>query len=297
VAPDFRPLNEEIDMTRRRSGRPAATLLALLAVIAVPAGLLTGPAASAAVPGYVRLAHLSPDTPKVDVWVTSFKGSTFSKVFPAVGYGVVSDYQRLAPGTYTVAMRSPGAARDSEPLLRTNVAVKPGGAYTVAGVGRNSEIALKVLTDDLSRPSPGTARMRVVQASSVAPVVSVRTTAGTTIAADATFPSTTTYAEVPAQPWTLQAQPAKTGVRPATARVDVRSGTIYTALVLDKGKSSIQLVVSADAASSSGRPVGSLATGEGGGAGHGTPVRALLLLVGSLALVTAGVRLRRPATG
>ena len=42
------------------------------------------------------------------MWVTSFKGSSFSKVFPAVGYGVLSDYQRLAAGTYTVAMRSPG---------------------------------------------------------------------------------------------------------------------------------------------------------------------------------------------
>ena len=283
-------------MTRRRLGRPAAALL-VLAALAFPGGLLTGPAASAAVPGYVRLAHLSPDTPQVDVWVTSFKGSSFSKVFRAVGYGVVSDYQRLAPGTYTVAMRSPGAARDSEPLLRTNVAVQPGGAYTVAGVGRNSQIELKVLNDDLSRPSPGTARMRVVQASSVAPVVSVSTTAGTTIAADATFPSTTAYAEVPAQAWTLQAKPAEASVPPARASVDVRSGTIYTALVLDKGKSSIQLVVRADAASSSGRPVGSLATGEGGAAGDGTPVRAVVLLAGSLALVTVGVRLWRPATG
>jgi hypothetical protein len=297
VAPDSAPLDEEVAMTRYRPGRAAAALLALLAALALPAGLLSASAASAAVPGYVRLAHLSPDTPKVDVWVTSFKGSGFSKVFRAVGYGVVSDYQRLAPGTYTVAMRSPGAARDSDPLLRTNVTVHSGGAYTVAGVGRNSEIQLKVLKDDLSRPSPGTARMRVVQASSVAPVVNVSTTTGTLIAADATFPSTTNYAEVAAQPWTLKAQPAKAGVRPATAGVDVRSGTIYTALVLDKSDSSIQLVVHADAAAASGTPVGSLATGEGGTAGHGTPVRALVLLAGSLALMTVGVGLRRPTTG
>jgi hypothetical protein len=67
--------------------------------------------------------------------------------------------------------------------------------------------------------------------------------------------------------------------------------------VLDKTDSSIQLVVHADAAAASGTPVGSLSTGEGGTAGHGTPVRALVLIAGSLALVTVGVRLRRPTTG
>ena len=239
---------------RTTARRPFAALLALLAALAAAGGLLTAAPASAAVPGYVRLAHLSPDTPKVDVWVTSFKGSSFSKVFPAVGYGVLSDYQRLAAGTYTVAMRSPGAESDSEPLLRTNVTVEPGGAYTVAGVGRNADISLKVLTDDLSRPSAGSGRMRVVQASSVAPVVSVSTDEGTTIVDKATFPSTTEYAEVPAEQWTLQVDAEKAGIPSAEAGVDVKSGAIYTALVLDKGDSEIELVVRADAVSATGMP-------------------------------------------
>ena len=283
-----------------RPQRPA-TLAALAALLAFsPRRQVCWPRpASAAVPGYVRLAHLSPDTPKVDVWVTSFKGSSFSKVFPAVGYGVLSDYQRLAAGTYTVAMRSPGAEATVSRCSAPTSPSEPGGAYTVAGVGRNADVSLKVLTDDLSRPSAGKGRMRVVQASSVAPVVNVSTTEGTTIVDAATFPSTTEYAEVPAQQWTLQAEAEKAGVAPAEAGVNVKPGAIYTALVLDKGDSAIQLVVHTDAASATGRPVGSVATGAGGAAGalDGTPIRSLALLVSSLALVAYGLRRLRPVTG
>ena len=61
--------------------------------IPVPAGAATG----ADTVGYVRLAHLSPDTPAVDVYLAA-PDSTKPRVFPGVGYGVVSDYLELAPG-------------------------------------------------------------------------------------------------------------------------------------------------------------------------------------------------------
>lgn len=237
-----------------------AALVATLSVLPIAAT----PAGAAAMPGYVRLAHLSPDTPQVDVWVTSFRGSKFSEMLPSVGYGALSPYQRLSPGTYTVAMRSPGASKKSPPILSTNVTVASGKAYTVAGVGDNAHISLRVLTDDLSRPSPGKARMRVVQASMVAPVVDVSTTTGQSIAKNVAFPSTTPYAEVAAQQWTLQANPVKAGVKTAAAAVQVKAGDIYTVLVLDRGKSAVQLAVRTDAAGSATMPVGSVDTGLGG---------------------------------
>ncbi len=281
-------------MSACRPARRIRVAAVLAAGLVAATTLLLAPPAKAAVPGYVRLAHWSPDTPEVDVWVTSFKGSSFSKVFPAVGYGTVSDYQRLTPGVYTVAMRSPGAAKNSQPLLRTNVTVEPSGAYTVAGVGLNADVALKVLNDDLTRPSAGTARMRVVQASSVAPVVSVATTEGTTIAADAQFPSATDYREVAAQQWEIEALPQDDGVAPASSAVDVKAGLIYTALVLDKDKTSIQLVVQADAAAASGEPVGGVDTGMGGGArGNSGGTWTLGLLAVSTASIAGGLLFRR----
>jgi hypothetical protein len=144
------------------------------------------------------------------------------------------------------------------------VIVASGKAYTVAGIGRNADINLKILNDDLSRPSPGKARMRVVQASSVTPVVDVTTTTGKAIASNVSFPSTTSYAEVPAQRWTLEAKPQAAGVKAAEQAVQVNAGSIYTVLVLDRGTSAVQLTVRTDAAGSATTPVGSVDTGLGG---------------------------------
>jgi hypothetical protein len=191
----------------------------------------------------------------------------------------------LSPGTYTVAMRSPGASKKSPPILSTNVVVASGKAYTVAGIGRNANVDLAVLNDDLSRPDPGMARMRVVQASSVAPVVDIATSTGKAIARNVSFPSTTDYAEVPAQQWTLEAKPQASGVKAAKAAVQVHAGSIYTVLVLDRGTSAVQLAVRTDAAGSATMPVGSVDTGLGGMAPADDPWSRRAALPAGLALV------------
>ena len=83
-------------------------LLALAALGAAPAvALATTPAAGP--PAYLRLAHLSPDTPTVDVYVDSAADPARSFVVPGVGYGAVSDYKPLPPDSYVISMRAAGA--------------------------------------------------------------------------------------------------------------------------------------------------------------------------------------------
>ncbi|MET1072503.1 MAG: DUF4397 domain-containing protein, partial [Umezawaea sp.] len=89
-----------IRSTRRASVAVVGVLFALLAV-PVPAQAAGG--------CYLRLAHLSPDTPSVDVTVTAFSRPDWSVTIKGVGYGALSDYQRIETGTYTVAMRPSGA--------------------------------------------------------------------------------------------------------------------------------------------------------------------------------------------
>ena len=281
----------------RTGAAAAAVLLAVLSVLvssAVPAASVTPSRV-----GYVRLAHLSPDTPQVDVWLTSFSDRSFSKVFPGVGYGVLSPYQRLVEGTYSVSMRPPGAAKSTPPILSTNITVEAGKAYTVAGVGPNKSIKLRVLADDLRRPAAGMARMRVVQASSVAPVVDVKAVGGATIASGARFPSTTPYAQVRAKRWAVEVQPRATAIASVQQSVNVRAGSIYTLLVLDRKSSAkaVQLVVRADAASATGVPLGGVNTGLGGGAQHPDPMGRVagLAVLGLGLLVVVGVA-RRAAT-
>jgi uncharacterized protein DUF4397 len=282
-------------MARRSwTGRVARLAAICSAVLVLTAGLaVVGPAAEAASPGYVRLAHLSPGTPQVDVYLTSFRGGSFSKVLEGVGYGAVSPYERVAAGTYTVSMRLAGADPDSPPVLSTNVTVVSRKAYTVAGVGPKSALKLRVLHDRLAQPSPNRAAVRVVQASVQAPDVDVVTSTGMRIASNARFPSTTRYLEVPAQRWMIQVRRHGSATVLARKAIDLPGGAIQTVLVLD-GSDGVRLEVNADAAGSGVTPTGGVAAGLGGTADQGpthrstTPVIALLLtLATGLAMTTA----------
>src|SRR6185503_19718358 len=201
---------ESSAIRRPRRLRAALASIGLLVAAGAVGAAVAAPPAAAATVGYVRLAHLSPDTPPVDVYLSSVAGGA-AKKFPAVAYGTVSGYLPLEVGTYSVAMRNQNAAESTPPVLSTQVTVAAGGAYTVAGTGRFAELGLKVINDDLALPSTGKAKVRVINASIRAPQldVSVATT-GATIATGAAFASTTDYREVNAGKWPLKLQPSGT---------------------------------------------------------------------------------------
>jgi hypothetical protein len=151
-----------------RTGTLAARAVRLAAVVTLAGiGLMAGPlavatpAASAADQvGWLRLAHLSPNTPAVDVYLYSFGDPSAQIVLKHVAYGTVSPYEQVAAGDYTVAMRGAGASPKSKPVLSTAVDVAAGHAYTVAGMGPASGLRLQVIPDRLTTP-PGKALVQV----------------------------------------------------------------------------------------------------------------------------------------
>ena len=249
------------------SGRPLARWLraagAVLSVAAAVGTVGALPAAAAAPVGYVRLAHLSPDTPDVDVYLSSVGGSGAPQVFPGVGYGVVSKYLSVPTGTYAVAMRGAGAPATDPPVLTTNVTVEEGKAYSVAGVGRHADLGLKVIQDDLSPPPGGKAKVRVVQASLRAPALDLSVAGGPSIATNVPFASTTEYLPVPPGRWTLTAKGTAGG--PATnLSVHLDSGAVYSVLVLDAPGGGLTAELRLDAAGMGKPPTGGVQTGAGG---------------------------------
>ena len=102
----------------------------VLTVTVVAAGtvLVAPPEAGAAENGLLRLAHLSPDTPAVDVYVDPVSdpgdGPALLTV-PGVGYGTISDYQDVPEGVYTVSVRRAGADPGTPPVQRTQ-SLSPG---------------------------------------------------------------------------------------------------------------------------------------------------------------------------
>jgi Domain of unknown function (DUF4397) len=271
----------------------AAAALGVLGLAAPAAS--AAPASSSAAVGWIRMAHLSTNTPAVDVYLYSFGNSNAKIVLHHVAYGDVSPYEKVPAGEYTVAMRAAGAPGASKPVLSTSINVAPGGAYTVAGVGPEAGLRLQVLTDQLITPK-GKALVRVIQASMHQERVTVKLN-GTDLANEIAFSHVSSYTAVPPGVLTVHvAGPSES----ATQTVKLTAGSIHTLVVLD-GASSLAVDDLIDAQGSKVVPNGGVRTGFGGTAGRpgaallpwGSAVAAGLLLAAGGALFAS--RRRRPA--
>jgi hypothetical protein len=250
----------------------------------------TPAAATPAKTGYVRLAHLSPDTPDVDVYLDSLSSKQKEQVFKGVGYGTVSGYLPLPVGAYAVSMRVSGASPSTPPVLTTNVTVLAGHAYTVAGVGSHADLGLKVITDDLSSPMNGEAKVRIIQASIKAPLLDVSVDGGASIAAGVAFATTTPYRLVKAGVLTLRVQPTAGGTA-TLLHVTLAPDSVYSVLVLD-GKTALTAQLRTDAARVGPVPTRGVETGAGGTA-QGPSLLIPALTTALVALAIASILVAR----
>ncbi len=262
-----------------------AMILVAAVVAALGLALAVAAPAMADDQAYLRLAHLSPDTPKVDVYVTSVADPTMSLVVPGVGYGAVSGYQALAPGAYVVSMRKAGAPKDSPPVISTTVDAKPGQAYTVAGTGLSASLGLTVLTDQLALPPAGKAAVRCIDGAVSASSVDIGQAGKQPWATGVKFATATPYTDVNAGTWTLQV--AAPGKPPVDLPVTVDQNSTYSVVLLDKqGAFSVRLI--RDSSGSTVAPVGGVETGFGGTAPGGSDPLALVAF-GSAAVALGAV--------
>ena len=270
-------------MKVKRFIRWAVLLMAAPALLLclIPKVALASTASSGS--GWIRLAHLSPNTPAVDVYLYSFGDPTAELVLHHVGYGVVSPYESLAAGDYSVAMRAAGAVDTTKPVLSTSLTVSPGGAYTVAGLGPESALRLQVLKDQLSTP-PGKTLVRVIQASLQQHVVTV-TWNGQPTVTNLSFGSVSSYqAATPATATLHVSGESET----ASSAITLAAGTVHTIVVLD-GPKGLVLDNFLDAAGSGNAPAGGVATGLGGTAPRvPSPMPWVYLIGAGLLLATAG---------
>jgi hypothetical protein len=271
----------------------APLLMAVLGLFTLMSGVMAAaPAASASSgAGWIRLAHLSPNTPPVDVYLYSFGNSHAMIVLHHVSYGTVSPYEKVAAGEYTVAMRAAGASPNSAPVLSTSVHVAPGAAYTVAGMGPAKGLRLQVLRDELTAP-PGKSRVRVIQASLKHNKVTIMA-GGQTLAKDLPFGHVTSYVTASPGTWRVHVE----GMGAMGAReVTLAAGSIYTLVVLDSPGNGLEIDPLEDAAGSTAMPQGGADTGLGGTAPSPAPSPVLwagLVAAGALLACAGAFRMRR----
>jgi hypothetical protein len=169
--------------------------------------------------------------------------------------------------------------------------VSAGTNYTVASLGSATGRRLQVLQDQIAAPS-GEALVRVIQASSKQPRVTVSIGADT-LARQLAFGSVTTYQAV--QPGTPSVV-FSTADGHAAMPVTLAAGSVHTIVVLD-GTSGLKIDNLTDAAASQVAAKGGAATGLGGTA-PGPPAPGLApwlatLAAGLLLAVAGGFGLRR----
>jgi|GEM_PF-6072692 len=115
----------------------------------------------------LRVAHLSPDAPNVDVYIDG------DAVLEDVPYREVSDYLEVAAATYEVMIT---AADDMDTVVFDDELEVPAGEFTIAALGElaeeNEPFGVEVYEDDISDPGEE-ARVRLVHAAPDAPNVDV----------------------------------------------------------------------------------------------------------------------------
>ena len=203
----------------RRSGR-------LLAVLAVPflAAACSDDDDNVTDPGevglaQVRVVHLSPDAPAVDVAVNG------EVAVAGAVYLDATDYLPVPAGDVRITVTPAG---QTQPIvIDATVSLGADASYTVAATGFLADIQPLVILDDRS-PS-GDAKVRFVHTSPDAPAVTVAVSEGPNIFGGVAFREATSYAGVPGGTYDLEVRVAGTStVALPLPGVDFMGGTNYT---------------------------------------------------------------------
>jgi hypothetical protein len=199
--------------------------MAILAIAAAPLALaacndeddnLTGPSTGTAL---VRVAHLSPDAPLVDVYVNG------ARALSGVAFKDVSSYLPIPSGSVNIKVTPANAA--TPVVIDATVNLNNGGNYTVAATGFLASIQPLVLEDD--RGTTGQAKVRFVHTSPDAPAVDVAVKGGPVLFSNVSFRQFSGYPQVAPGTYDLEVRVAgTTTVALAVPGVALRSGTNYS---------------------------------------------------------------------
>jgi hypothetical protein len=244
---------------RRGAGRPrkspylplAVRSVAFVAVFLVTLSLLSLSAFPQEDSGtgkvMVRMAHLSPDAPKGDVYINDEPVGSLQDV----PFGTISSYQPLPGGTQDVKLYQAGDDPEtSKPTLEVNADFEGGDSYTLAVVGLvgDGSLSAKLYEDDNSPPSEGKTKMRVVHAVPDVGAATVSEQGGEDLFDLPGFSNASDYAEVPAGTHTLEVKPAGSDEAALSIpNVDLSAGEVYTVFAAGRAAdSSLGAVLTAD---------------------------------------------------
>jgi len=196
---------------------------------------------------YVKFIHASAGAPNVDVQI----GSAFAANNAVFGTAT-SAYAKVPAGT-NEKIQVFAAGKDTTAVLSASETLVKNQYYTIIALNTPSKLQAAVENDDLTPPTSGDCKVRVVHASTLAGPVDVYVTAPGVSITDPQKPVTPTlsafvfgtvtkYLEVPAGSYevrvTVAGDPSAVAIDTGAAGVPLTAGSIYTAVALDPNPSS-----------------------------------------------------------
>ena len=170
----------------------------------------------------IRVAHLSPDAPAVDIYIDGKKRLT------NVPYEGVSDYVALPQGAHTFEVRATGTTPDSPAAFKESAQLGAGKAYTVAAVGKVAQLKGAIYSDSLNPPAAGKAKIRMLHAAPDLGRVDLGVKGSAPLFSKVAFPTASPYAEVSAGSYDFEARKAGSNDALLSATVPLAPGSIYT---------------------------------------------------------------------
>jgi hypothetical protein len=283
-----------MDSSRKERWQMYRLLVGIMAVVLAAVSL--SPVASAQGEARIRVLHASPDAPAVDIFLDGQKAIT------NLAFDSITDYVNVPAGAHNVKVFPAPSDGSGTPVIEADVTLSAGTDYTVAAVGKLSEIGPLVLTDDNKAPAEGQARLRFVHASPDAPAVDIYAEGAGVVVPNAAFKDASGYLDLPAGTYNLEVRAAGTEtVALDLPGITLEKGKVYTAFAVGvlQGQPALKAKLTVDASTPHSLPVaGTGPAEESSGSATWLWLAAVGLgLVGLAALAAstrlAAIRLRR----
>jgi Domain of unknown function (DUF4397) len=211
-------------------------------VMVLALGLFTGLGQAQTEMTRVRVVHASPDAPSVDVLVDG------ARAVAGLAFKAISPYASVPAGQRKFQVFPAGTTMGT-PVIEAAPTLAAGKDYTVIAFGQLAGITPGLFEDDNRAPAAGKARVRFIHGSPNAPAVDIAVTGGPVIFPNVAFKAASSYAEVDAGTYNLEARAAGTStVALAVPGVRLEAGHTYTVIAVGllSGTPALSVVLATD---------------------------------------------------
>lgn len=171
---------------------------------------------------YVRILHASPDAPPVDIYANG------NQIAKNLKYKQLTEYVPVKSGEYNIQVFPAG--QKTNPVIDTQFTVPSENSFTVAAVGKLSDISLlPIMEMYMPMVDKRKSYIRFAHLSPNAPAVDITLPDESILFSDVSFKEYTDYLYVAPGNYTLQVKPTgKDDVVLTVPNVKLSPGTIYT---------------------------------------------------------------------